>query len=115
MRPVSTILAVLLFAAWIAIMIFSVDATRLMGAQLAIDVFFGDFAHPWRRQFNLDFVFHLLMFGSWIFWRTRSTPTGIVLFALSAFFGGMFNLMFALVALVLAKGDIRKLLLGARA
>ena len=71
-----------------------------MGAQLAIDVFFGDFAHPWRRQFNLDFVFHLLMFGSWIFWRTRSTPTGI---------------MFVLVALVLAKGDIRKLLLGARA
>ena len=69
MRPVSTILAVLLFAAWIAITIVSVDAIRLMGAQLAIDVFFG----------------------------------------------GMFNLMFVLVALVLAKGDIRKLLLGARA
>jgi hypothetical protein len=41
----------------------SVKAVGQMGLAAAGHVFFGDFSHPWRAQFNGDFGMHLLPYG----------------------------------------------------
>ena len=43
-------------------------------------VFFGDMAEMgWPGQFNFDFMGMLLMSGTWIAWRHRFTPAGLLL------------------------------------
>ena len=115
MRTRPTILTIFLLGGWIALLIVTVHALQTLGGNAAIDLFFGDFQNPWRRQFNTDFVLHLLLFASWIFWRTESKATGLLLFMISAFCGGMFNILYVLIALVRAKGDVQRLLLGCHA
>lgn len=81
-----------------------------------LPIFFGDMARMgWPGQFNLDFTIMLGLSATWVAWRHRFSGAGLAL-ALVAFFGGAgFLCPYLFVASVLAKGEPRKLLLGAHA
>lgn len=115
MPAFSRLIAALLGSGWIILLFVTLHALQRMGATAAIDIFLGDFAHPWRAQFNTDFAMHLLIFASWIYWRTASNGLGLILATLSVFCGGLFNIAYLLVALVRARGDMKALLLGCHA
>jgi hypothetical protein len=69
-----------LAVAWLVILWISFQAVSRMGFGVAGGVFIGDFAHPWRAQFNGDFAIHLLLVAAWIIYRSkssRSRPTAI--------------------------------------
>jgi len=79
-------------------------------------VYFGDlFGHPWRSQFNADFLIHLFLLASWVYWREESKLKGAVYGFLSIFGGGMFGFMYILLASVKSKGDSKRFFLGAHA
>jgi hypothetical protein len=79
-------------------------------------VFFGDIGKmAWPGQFNLDFLFMLMLSATWVGWRHQFSPQGLGL-ALLAFLGGaMFLSIYLLVVSFQIKGDARALLLGDRA
>ncbi len=104
---------VVLAVAWAYLMWITIHAVTTLGID-AGNVFFADFAHPWRAQFNTDFLMHLALFGSWIAWREKSLPLGILLGLLSIF-GGVYTLAYVFVATFRNKGDFRTLLLGRHA
>lgn len=104
------LVVVLLWAAMIAVTAYAVHALGSDGGM----VFFDDFAHPWRAQFNTDFLIHLLLFAGWVFWRERSRAAGAVC-ALLCLMGGLFTLPYLLWSLHRANGDFKALLLGAHA
>ena len=99
------ILRTALLAAWIAMVFVSVRA-------ITGDVFFADFAHPWRAQFNTDLILHLGLVGGWIAWREKRLVTGIPFAILSVMMGGVFTLAYMLVRTFTTKGDMRAVLLG---
>tara|TARA_R110000803_G_scaffold56917_5_gene114443 strand:- start:7720 stop:8061 length:342 start_codon:yes stop_codon:yes gene_type:complete len=106
------ILRTALLAAWIAMVFVSVRAITGLGADTAGDVFFADFAHPWRAQFNTDLILHLGLVGGWIAWREKRLVTGIPFAILSVMMGGVFTLAYMLVRTFTTKGDMRAVLLG---
>jgi hypothetical protein len=98
---------------WVALLLVTwraVDGLGLGGGT----VFVSDLSHPWRAQFNVDFLLHLLLFALWVFWREQSKRIGIVC-AVLCIFGGLFTFPYLLVAALHARGDFRALLLGAHA
>lgn len=106
-------LRLFVLALWIAI----VAVTWRAAAELGLgggNVFFADFAHPWRAQFDADLSLHLLVVAVWVFWRERSKLVGVACAALCAL-GGLFTFLYLLVAVARARGDARALLLGAHA
>lgn len=72
------------------------------------------FSTTWRAQFNADFILHILLFCSWIYWREDSKLTGGI-YAFLAIFGAVFSFVYLLIATYKAKGDMRTLLLGSHA
>ena len=104
-----------LAAAWVVIFWVSFQAVSRMGFGAAGDVFVGDFAHPWRAQFNGDFAIHLLLVAAWMIYRSKSWIVGLVCAALAINLGGVFTLAYLLAVSFRTDGDIRKLLLGWRA
>ncbi|WP_439621176.1 hypothetical protein [Hyphomonas sp.] len=91
------ILRAALLAAWIAMLFVSVRAITGLGADTAGDIFFADFAHPWRAQFNTDLILHLGLVGGWIVWREKRLVTGIPFAILSVMLGGVFTFAYLLV------------------
>ena len=114
MRIGLTVFRVLLCIGWAILLVVSVYAVRSMGLGAAGTVFMADFAHPWRAQFNTDFTLHLLLVASWMIYRAQSWVLGVICAVLAINLGGVFTLAYLLVASFQAKGDLRKLLLGAR-
>jgi hypothetical protein len=110
-----TVFRLLLCAGWAVLLVVSVQAVRHMGVGAAGSVFVADFAHPWRAQFNTDFSLHLLLVAAWMIYRSRFWVVGVICAVLAINLGGLFTLAFLLVASIQAKGDFRKVLLGARA
>lgn len=104
-----------LIAGWVFVLALSVRAVREMGFAAAGDVYFGDFAHPWRAQFNGDFGMHLLLVAAWMVYRTKGLLLGLLSAVLAINLGGFFTLAYLLVMSIRAKGDMRQVLLGARA
>jgi hypothetical protein len=90
-------------------------AVTTMGADAAGDIFFGDMAHPWRGQFNVDFGFHLLLVASWMMYRARSLASGALFGLLAIFAGAIFTFPYVLIATIRAAGDMRIVLLGRHA
>ena len=78
-------------------------------------MFIGDFAHPWRAQFNADFALHLLLVAAWWVYRARSWILGLVWAVLAINVGAVFTLAYLLVVSIQVKGDMRRLLLGRHA
>ena len=106
-------LQMLFVAIWVAL----VGVTWRAIAELGLgggNVFLSDLSHPWRAQFNIDFLLHLLLFAVWVVWRENSKLLGIVC-AVLCVFGGMFTFPYLLVAALRSRGDFRALLLGAHA
>ena len=56
-----------------------------------LKVFFGDMAAVgWPGQFNLDFMFLLLLSALWVRWRHRFSSAGLLLGVLAIFGGSLF-------------------------
>jgi hypothetical protein len=75
--------------------------------------FFGDMAAMgWAGQFNLDFMFMLVLSALWTAWRNGFSAGGLGL-AVVAFFGGMpFLCIYLLFLIARMGGDMRRILLG---
>ncbi len=79
-------------------------------------VFFGDMAKlAWPGQFNLDFMFMLMLSGLWVSWRHRFSPTGMGLGLLAFLGGASFLTIYLLVLSLQTRGDVKAMLLGPRA
>lgn len=72
----------------------------------------GILAFDWSGQFNLDFLFYLVLSGIWVGWRHGFSGNGIVL-ALLCGFGMLYFAPYVLVQAMRAK-DGRALVLGPR-
>lgn len=105
----------LLALGWAVLFYVSFQAIRQLGLGPAGDVFVGDFAHPWRAQFNTDFSLHLLLVALWMIYRSRPWIVGLICGVLAINLGGVFTLAYLLVVSIRAKGDMRNVLLGWRA
>lgn len=99
-----------LLAAWLAMVFASARAIIGMGADLAGDVFFADFAHPWRGQFNTDLILHLGLVAGWIAWRENRLITAIPFAVLSLVAGGVFTFAYLLAISFTAKSEAAFLL-----
>ena len=77
------------------------------------NIFFSDFSHAWRAQFNTDLSLHLILFAIWVFWRENSKLVGLVC-ALLCVLGGLFTFLYLAIAAYRAR-DARSLLLGVHA
>jgi hypothetical protein len=106
-------LQALLVALWLVLTGLTIHAVRTLGSDGGA-VFFSDFLHPWRAQFNTDFSIHLLLFIVWVVWREQSKVVGVVVGAL-CLMGGLFTPLYLLFAVHRAGGDPKKLLLGTHA
>jgi hypothetical protein len=102
----------LVFIAWVLAVAITVNAVQKMGVQAAGDTFFGDFSHPWRAQFNGDFMIHLLAVATWMVWRERKWPVGVLYGFLAVNLGAVFSLAYIFVTSYRGAGDMRALLLG---
>ena len=79
-----------------------------------LSIFFGDMAAmTWPGQFNLDFMFMLMLSGLWVAWRHRFSGAGLLLAVVAVFGGASFLSIYLLVVSLQAKGDMREVLLGA--
>jgi len=94
----------------IAITVWAVSSLGLEGGK----VFFSDYAHGWRAQFYTDFLLHVFPITAWVIWREPSRVVGL-LCGIGTLFGGVFTLLYLLVATYRAKGDVKRLLLGSQA
>jgi hypothetical protein len=107
-----TVLRIALALAVLVMAWLTFQAGQQLGFDKAGDFFFGDMAHPWRAQFNVDFSFHLMLIGAWMIWSAKNRALG-VLFALLAITGGaMFTFAYLLVRTFQTDGNIRAVLLG---
>lgn len=102
-----------LIVAWAVIMVITYNAWGADGG-IAGDVFMSDIkALSWRAQFNVDFLVHLVLLGTWVAWRNRFRPIGVALGVFCVLGGGAFA-VYIFVASIQAKGSVQKLLLGQR-
>jgi hypothetical protein len=101
----------LLTIGWIAVGWATVRAAG-MGLGLAGDIFFGDMSHPWRGQFNIDFLAHLVMMAVWLGWtaKNRALAPLVGLFAIIG--GAFFSFAYLLVRSYGGDQSLRHLLLG---
>lgn len=107
-----TLFRILLALSWVLIMASTIYAVNQAGFNWP-KVYIGDlFGHPWRSQFNTDFLIHLFLLCSWIYWREESKLKGAVYGFLSIIMGGMFGFAYLLHATYKSKGDVSAILLG---
>jgi hypothetical protein len=104
-----------LVLAWLVLFWVSYQAVSRLGFGAAGGVFIGDFAHPWRAQFNADFALHLLLVATWLVFRARTWWLGLIWAVLAINLGGVFTLAYLLVVSFQTEGDMRQLLLGRHA
>ena len=110
-----TLFRIALVVIWVVALATLVMASVDLGILAAGDFFVGDLAHPWRRQFNLDFSGHLLLMAIWIFYREPSALARPIFAALAVVGGGAFSFAYILVATFRSGGDMKRLLLGRHA
>ncbi|MFY3384653.1 hypothetical protein [Paracidovorax sp. MALMAid1276] len=78
-------------------------------------VFFGDIAKlGWSGQFNLDFMFMLVLLALWVAWRHHFSPNGIVLAGMAMLGGTPFVCIYLLIESVRGGGNVREILVGSR-
>jgi hypothetical protein len=105
---VRTVLAL----AWIAVGWATWRAASEMGLGAAGDVFFADLAHPWRGQFNIDFLAHLVLVALWLGWTAKRPLLGPVVALLSILGGGLFSFAYLFVRSFGGDGSLGHVLLG---
>ncbi len=78
-----------------------------------LPVFFGDILRvSWAGQFNLDFLFMLILAATWTAWRNRFSRFGMMLAFFALIGGSLFLAVYLLVLSWQTKGDMKQLLLG---
>jgi len=70
---------------------------------------------PWRSQFDIDFIVHLLLLATWVTWREGANAKAYLFGLLSIVMGGMFSFPYILYATFHARGEPKALLLGLHA
>lgn len=105
----------LLLLGWSALAAVTAWALVELGLLALPQTMIADLCHPWRAQLYFDLELQLLVFAAWAIWRARSLGTGLACAAATMLLGALFTLPYLLMASVRAKGDVRALLLGARA
>lgn len=105
----------LLLIVWAAVAAVTVWALLDRGVLAAPQTFLSDLAHPWRPQFYADLEAHLLLLGAWMICRERQPLAGVGCAIATLLLGALFSVPYVLLASIRAKGDMRRLLLGARA
>lgn len=81
-----------------------------------LPIFFGDMAvMAWPGQFNLDFMFMLALSALWVSWRHQFSAAGMALGLLAFLGGAAFLTVYLFVISFQTKGEMKKMLLGARA
>ena len=110
-----TALRLYLIIAWTALVAFTAFVVGREGLGL-LPVFFGAIGEGrWPGQFNADFLSLLALSALWTGWRSGWSAAGLALAVLAFFGGGVFLMGYLLILLHLEKGDLRRVLLGARA
>ena len=76
-------------------------------------VFFGDMTRlGWPGQFNLDFMWMLVLSGLWVAWRHEFSSAGLALAVLAVLGGATFLSVYLFVVTGRARGDMGVALLG---
>jgi len=110
-----TLFRILLVAIFVAITAYTAVTVANHGINL-FPAFLGDLAKMgWPGQFNLDFLFMLVLGAIWVAWRHGFTPAGIGLGLCVTTLGSLFLSGYLLIVSFQAKGDLRTILLGSRA
>jgi len=77
------------------------------------NIFFGDIAvMGWAGQFNLDFMFMLILSACWVAWRHQFSGIGILLSLLALFGGSLFLTIYLLILSWQFNGNVKTVLLG---
>jgi len=78
-----------------------------------LNIFFGDMAAMgWAGQFNLDFMFMLIISALWVAWRHQFSGVGIFLSLLALLGGSLFLTTYLLILSWQTNGDVKQVLLG---
>jgi hypothetical protein len=107
-----TLFRIALATGWLVIIWVTVQAGQKMGFDKVGDLFFGDMAHPWRAQFNIDFLLHLLLVGAWMFWSNANRALGLLFALLAATGGAAFTFAYLLVRTIQTGGNLKQVVLG---
>lgn len=102
----------LLVAAWLVVAWATFRAGNTLGLGVAGDIFFADLSHPWRGQFNLDFLGYLLLVAVWLIWSASNRALGIVYAMLAVLGGGLFTFAYLFIQSFRHQGSIAALVLG---
>lgn len=107
-----TIVRTLLGLGWLVVAWATWRAVGAMGMGAAGDVFTADLAHPWRGQFNLDFLSHLLLAGVWLGWTAKNKLAALPVAIAAVLGGGLFTFAYLIVRSFGGDGSLAHLLLG---
>lgn len=97
---------------WLAVVWFTWRAVTEMGAGVAGDIFFADLAHPWRGQFNVDFLIHLVLVALWLGWTAQRKVLAPLVAVLAVLGGGCFTFAYLFVRSFGGDRSLAHLLLG---
>lgn len=97
--------------AWLTVFTLAAIAVHKLGLG-GVAVFFTDYSHPWRAQFNTDFTVHVLLIAAWVIYREKASVAGVLWGLGVALCGGLVTFIYLSVASLAADGDMRRLLLG---
>lgn len=110
-----TALRLYLILGWTMLAVFTAFIAGRDGLDL-LPAFFGAIADGhWPGQFNADFLALLTLGALWAGWRNGWSLGGWVLALAALLLGGLFLMAYLLILLHLERGDMRRVLLGARA
>lgn len=75
--------------------------------------FFSDLMQlNWRAQFNADFLMHLLLLGTWAWWREGGGVRGWIIGFLCVVWGGMFTFPYFIYLIVRNQASMTNIFLG---
>jgi hypothetical protein len=107
-----TLFRLALALGWGILLWITVQAGLQLGFDKAGDFFFGDMAHPWRAQFNIDFGFHLLLTAAWMIWSAQNRLVGLLCAVLAIMGGAVFTFAYLLAQTFLKGGNLKAVVLG---
>ena len=107
-----TAFRILLVVLWTIIVVYTGIVIENHGWGL-LEIFFRDMAAMgWPGQFNLDFTSLLTLSALWVAWRHHFSIGGLALALLAFFGGGLFLTTYLFVVSMVAKDDMKEVLLG---
>lgn len=107
-----TVFRIFLAMMWIAITGYTAVVIANHGLGL-FGIFFGDMStFGWPGQFNLDFLFMLMLSALWVAWRNNFSASGLGLSLIALFGGSLFLATYLLVLTFSSNGNMKQVLIG---